>query len=85
LYQIEDADHNESDTLYAWLSLDNPDLNLVERIRRRVELHEISFDLGYSQPNSRAELKKMLNLLDDYQITNTKPKKIIYQLNAEKN
>lgn len=85
LYQIEDADHNESDTLYAWLSLDNPDLNLVERIRRRVELHEISFNLGYSQPNSRAELKKILNLLDDYQIINTKPKKIIYQLNAEKN
>ena len=80
LYQIEDAHHTESDTLYAWVNQDNPDLTLIERIRRRVELHEISFNLGYSQPNSRAELKKILSLLTDYQVTTMKSKRTVYQL-----
>ena len=80
MYQIEDAHHieSESDTLYAWINRSNPDLTLVERVRRRVELHEVSFSLGYSQPNSRSELKKLLSLLDQYQ--STQLKKTMYRL-----
>jgi hypothetical protein len=85
MYQIEDAHQNEkdSDTLYAWINRNNPDLTLPERIRRRVELHETSFALGYSQPNSRAELKKILSLLETYHIHPTKKKKTVFQLHQQ--
>jgi hypothetical protein len=85
MYQIEDAHQNEkdSDTLYAWINRNNPDLTLPERIRRRVELHETSFALGYSQPNSRAELKKILSLLETYYIHPTKKKKTVFQLHQQ--
>jgi hypothetical protein len=82
MYQIEDAHHTESDTLYSWINRDNPDLTLIERVRRRVELHETSFELGYSQPNSRGELKKILNLLDNYQAP--PPKRSVYYLEPQK-
>ena len=82
LYQIEDAhqDEKDADTLYAWINRNNPELTLPERIRRRVELHETSFALGYSQPNSRAELKKILSLLETYQTHPIKKKQTVFQL-----
>lgn len=85
MYQIEDAhqDEKDSDTLYAWINRNNPDLTLPERIRRRVELHETSFALGYSQPNSRAELKKILSLLETYHTHPTKKKKTVFQLHQQ--
>ena len=76
MYQIEDQQYTDSDTLYSWINHANPELTLVERIRRRVELHETSYNLGYSQPNSRAELKQILSLLSDYQV----PKKKIFKV-----
>ena len=44
------------DGLYDWISDKNPSLTLKERLRRRLELHEISHNLGYKMPNVQAEL-----------------------------
>ena len=63
-------DHDQ-DWIYGrnWINLDNPDLTLEERIRRRMELHEISVNLGYHQPKIKEELytlkkNKRLNLFE---------------------
>lgn len=47
---------NIRDGLYSWSSDKNPSLTLQERIRRRLELHEVSHRLGYKMPNVRSEL-----------------------------
>ena len=47
---------NIRDGLYSWSSDKNPSLTLHERIRRRLELHEVSHSLGYKMPNVRSEL-----------------------------
>jgi hypothetical protein len=47
---------------YNWVSGKNPDLTLLERIRRRVELHELSISLGYLQPRVRQNLNTLLSL-----------------------
>lgn len=47
---------------YNWVSGKNPDLTLIERIRRRVELHELSISLGYLQPRVRQNLNTLLSL-----------------------
>jgi hypothetical protein len=54
------------DAIYSWVSLLNPELDFIERVRRRIELHSLSYNLGYSQPNTRAELSTLLNLLKNY-------------------
>ncbi len=70
-YQIDLSQHQHNpdgfDAIYTWVSSLNPTLDFVERVRRRVELHKISYDLGYSQPNTRSELSVLLNLLKQYQ------------------
>jgi len=53
---IDAGIQNISDGLYSWSSDKNPMLTLDERIRRRLELHEISHALGYKMPNVRSEL-----------------------------
>ncbi len=52
------------DGLYGWNSSKNPTLTLEERIRRRLELHEISHGLGYKMPNVRAELLSLKALAE---------------------
>lgn len=47
---------------YTWISDLNPTLDLKERIRRRVELHEITCKLKYLQPNVHAELETVYKL-----------------------
>lgn len=44
------------DSLYGWTSSVNPDNDLRERIRRRLELHELCVALGYPMPRVREEL-----------------------------
>ena len=67
LYDLEHADYSNSESIYAWVNALNPTNTLSERVRRRLELHCLSYKLGYSQPNSRAELKTMYNILEKYQ------------------
>ena len=53
---------------YGWFSQLNNTNTLNERIRRRVELHEISIKLGYPQPRVRQELNTLLSIAE--QISN---------------
>lgn len=44
------------DSLYGWTSGLNPGNTLKERIRRRLEIHELSVELGYPMPRVKEEL-----------------------------
>lgn len=50
------------DSLYGWTSTLNPDNNIRERIRRRLELHELCVQLGYPMPRVREELLALREL-----------------------
>jgi len=64
---IKDDNSNvHGDAVFNWISTKNPGLNLAERIRRRVEIHEVSHKLGYTMPNSRKELQTLLSIAKDY-------------------
>lgn len=52
------------DSLFTWISGTNPGLDIRERIRRRIEVHEMSAEYGYSMPNARSELQSMLKLAE---------------------
>lgn len=65
-YKIDILKDNNMDALYSWTSDLNPGLDYLERVRRRIELHELSYNLGYHQPNTRNELQSMLSLLNEY-------------------
>lgn len=56
---IDDAFH---DSVFNWVSGANPDLSLKERLRRRIEVHEVSMDLGYSMPHTQKELNTIYHL-----------------------
>ena len=49
----------------GWINKLNPTLTLNERIRRRLELHELSVKLGWPQTRSREELEILYNILDN--------------------
>jgi hypothetical protein len=48
---------------FGWINEFNPTLTLRERIRRRLELHELSVKLGWPQTRSREELQILYNIL----------------------
>jgi hypothetical protein len=50
---------------FGWLNETNPTLTLKERIRRRLELHELSVTLGWPQTRSREELQILYNILSN--------------------
>jgi hypothetical protein len=56
LSHLEDQDQ---DWVYGrnWINLNNPTLTLRERLRRRIELHEVSAELGYPVTKGTEELK----------------------------
>lgn len=58
---------NHGDSIFNWVSNQNSSLDLKERLRRRVELHELSVNLGYRMPNSRRELLTLLKLSQELQ------------------
>jgi hypothetical protein len=67
-YQIDlEQHHSDLDAIYTWISGINQDLDFLERARRRAELHQIGYELGYSQPNTKNELSSLLTLLEKYQ------------------
>lgn len=53
---------HEPGASYTWIAESNPDLDVRERIRRRVELHNETTRLGYLQPSSKMELKTVLKM-----------------------
>lgn len=54
---------------YTWISDLNPSLDLKERIRRRIELHELTCKLNYPQANVHSELETVYKL--SKQLTNS--------------
>ena len=52
----------DADAPYNWRSDANPSLTLKERLRRRLELHEMSVKCGYPQPRIKDELTTILEL-----------------------
>lgn len=71
---IIEIDKGHEDAVYNWVSTKNPQLDLAERIRRRIEIHNVSHKLGYTMPNSRKELTTLLSISTDY--VNSKKQRI---------
>jgi hypothetical protein len=65
LSHLVDSDRN---WVYGrnWINLDNPTLTLEERMRRRLEIHEISCKLGYIQPKVKEELTIIKKILSEF-------------------
>ena len=60
------------DSLYGWTSAKNPSNTLRERIRRRLEIHELCVELGYAMPRVKEELlilKKLAERSREFQRT----------------
>lgn len=57
-----------------WVSVKNPTLTFKERVRRWVELVELSNDLGYLQPRLKSHILRHEQMLD---IMQSKPKKFL--------
>jgi hypothetical protein len=55
------------DSVYSWVSNNNPTNTLQERIRRRLEIHELCVDLGYPMPRVLEELLMLKNLAEKSQ------------------
>ena len=47
----------------GWVNTKNPSLTLKERIKRRLELHELSVKLGWPQTRSKEELTIIYNIM----------------------
>jgi hypothetical protein len=65
---ISTIDMGNRDSVYNWISSTNPDLSLAERLRRRIEIHEVSVNLGYAMPHGRKELITLLEIAQEMHI-----------------
>jgi hypothetical protein len=63
--------------VYNWISGKNPELDLKERLRRRVEIHEHCVRYGYQQPRVRQELLAIKNLAEQSNSKTSKTKPVI--------
>lgn len=64
---ISTIDMGNRDSIYNWISSTNSGLTLSERLRRRIEIHEVSVNLGYAMPHSRKELITLLEIAQEMQ------------------
>jgi hypothetical protein len=69
------------DSVYSWTSGTNPTNTLQERIRRRIEIHELCVELGYPMPRVLEELLVLKNLAEKSRSLKTKP---VFKLQVEK-
>jgi hypothetical protein len=67
------------DSLYGWTSGTNPTNTLTERIRRRLEIHELSVELGYPMPRVKEELLVLKKLAEQSKNFTPRP---IYSLKS---
>ena len=76
LSHLVDSDRN---WIYGrnWLNLGNPDLTLEERMRRRIEIHEIACDLNYIQPKIKEELVIIRKILTEFKGKGSKQRQLI--------
>lgn len=70
--QINMMDSVKFDSVYSWTSALNPDNNLKERIRRRVEIHELCVELGYPMPRVYEELLVVKKLAEQSKLIQSK-------------
>lgn len=56
------------DSVYSWTSALNPENNLSERIRRRLEIHEACVESGYSMPRVHEELLILKKLAEQCKV-----------------
>jgi radical SAM superfamily enzyme YgiQ (UPF0313 family) len=75
--QLSSSDGIDLNSLYDWHSNLNPSNTLKERIRRRIELHELSYTLGYAMPRTREELLNILRIAERVKENKIKSKKVI--------
>ena len=52
------------DSVYSWSSTTNPTNTLRERIRRRIDIHELCVKLGYPMPRVHEELSVLHTLAE---------------------
>jgi hypothetical protein len=66
--EIENSLSHEQDWLYGrnWINTNNPTLTFRERVRRRVEAHERSIELGYPVTMAREELEALIMICKVY-------------------
>lgn len=59
-------EYEDSDEFWSnnWISLDNPQLTLKERIRRWVELTDTATEFGYLMPRNEHYIKRFITLLE---------------------
>ena len=57
-FGLEPDSENEELFGLDWTSKDNPELTLLERINRRIDLQELLMDLGYTVWNGDHQLKE---------------------------
>lgn len=74
-------DNIKFDSVYSWTSANNPSNTLQERIRRRLEIHELCVELGYPMPRVIEELRVLKNLAEKSQQLK---QKTVFKLDLEK-
>ena len=56
---------------FSWVNRKNPSLTLKERMRRRLELHKLSVELGWPQTRSEEELTLLIAIMKHLKNVNT--------------
>ena len=59
-----------------WVNLQNPELTFEERFKRRLEVHELSVELGYPLTRPREELLILKKILEEFK-SSSKEKRAI--------
>jgi len=77
--QINMMDSIKFDSVYSWTSALNPGNTLRERIRRRIEIHELCVELGYAMPRVHEELLVLKKLAEQSQTTPKRNSTIILE------
>jgi radical SAM superfamily enzyme YgiQ (UPF0313 family) len=77
--QINMIDSIKFDSVYSWTSALNPGNTLRERIRRRIEIHELCVELGYAMPRVHEELLVLKKLAEQSQTTPKRNSTIILE------
>lgn len=75
--QIKMEDTIKFDSVYSWNSLTNQTNTLKERIRRRIEIHELCVQLGYPMPRVREELLVLKTLAEQSKVLDKSRKPVI--------
>lgn len=75
--QINMQDNIKFDSVYSWTSALNPSNTLQERIRRRIEIHELCVELGYPMPKVREELLILKKLAEQSKLIKRSTKPVV--------